>query len=125
MAARGELLGVDKGEHRFARDTDHDDDEPGPAVSEVVGGLIVDEVATWLPEGLPCAKNALGLAFKLEDHLALEHVAEDGAGVANASPRRAGAPQTVFHAAGRPSKADVTVRRKEVAKTPRRGWTDG
>jgi hypothetical protein len=47
----------------------------------------VDHVAARLPEGLAGADNAFGLALQLEDHFALDHVAEGGAGVSVGVPR--------------------------------------
>jgi hypothetical protein len=43
--------------------------------------LVVDDVATWLPEGFPGSDHPRGLTLKLEGHLAFEHVTEDRPGV--------------------------------------------
>jgi hypothetical protein len=40
------------GEHLLARCTDHDSEEGSAAVGEIVGGLIVDDIAARLPERL-------------------------------------------------------------------------
>ena len=78
MAASLELLGGDRGEHRLARDSHHNDDEPAPCVYQVVACLVVNNVAARFPERLTWADHPLGLTLEFEYHLSLEHVAEDG-----------------------------------------------
>src|SRR5439155_23874106 len=75
------LLVVHVDEHLLSRRAQHHHDEPAPPVREVVGGLVVDDVPARLPEDVPRPDDPLRLALELEDHLALEHVAEAGPGM--------------------------------------------
>src|SRR5262249_46278465 len=60
----------------------HRDGEAERSVAAVVAVLVVDDVATRLPEHLARAYDPLRLAFELEQHLPLQHVSERRAGVA-------------------------------------------
>src|SRR6185312_473562 len=76
-----EFFVVHVDEHLLPRCAQHHHEEPAPLVREVVGGLVVDDVPARLPERLPGPDDPLRLALELEDHLALEHVPEDGPGM--------------------------------------------
>src|SRR5262249_7743180 len=60
----------------------HRDEEPAPGVGAVVAVLIVDHVSAGFPERLPGADDPLRLTFQLEEHFALQHVAEARSAVA-------------------------------------------
>jgi hypothetical protein len=81
VAALRELVVVDVGEHRLPGGAQHRHDEPARRVGERVGRLVVDDVATGLPERLARRDGALGLALELEDDRALEDVTGDRPGV--------------------------------------------
>lgn len=82
VLALGEFFGVDEGEHGLVRGAEHGDQEAGSGVCAVVAVLVVDDVAAGFPEGLAGLDDAFGLAFQLEEHFALQDVAEGGARVA-------------------------------------------
>src|SRR5947209_13727707 len=50
----GELFGVHEHDHRLVRFAEHGNKEAHRDVGAVVAVLIVDDVATWLPERLAC-----------------------------------------------------------------------
>src|SRR5688500_16507020 len=76
VAASRQLGLVHQREHRLARRAQHRDGEAEPDVVAVVAVLVVDDVATRLPEGLARTQDPRRLAFELEQHLALQHVTE-------------------------------------------------
>jgi hypothetical protein len=47
----------------------------------MVGGLVVDDVTARLPERLAGPDHPLALTLELEEHLAVQHVAEQQSGV--------------------------------------------
>jgi hypothetical protein len=72
----GEFFFVHQREHRLARLAEYRDGETHRHVVAVVAVLIVDNVATRLPERLASPEDTLRLTLGLEHHLAVQHIAE-------------------------------------------------
>src|SRR6516225_1347315 len=81
VATACEFVGVDQRKHRLARHAHHYDHEPAPGVREIVGILIMDDIAARLPECLTRPNDPLRFTLHLEDYLALEYIAEHRTGV--------------------------------------------
>src|SRR5258706_11474823 len=76
-----ELFLVREREHGLAWFAEHGDGETHRDVVAVVAVLIVDDVATRLPERLASPDDTRRLTLELEHHLALQHIAEGRSGV--------------------------------------------
>src|SRR5258708_1784470 len=83
----GEFFLIHEREHRLAWFAEHGHGEAHRDVVAVVAVLVVDDVATRLPERLASLDDTGRLTLELEHHLALQHVAEARSGV----PMRRGA----------------------------------
>ena len=67
---------VQERQHGLARVAEHRDRKTHRDVVAVIAVLIVDDVPTWLPERLATPDDARRLALELEQHLALDDIAE-------------------------------------------------
>src|SRR5436305_12339053 len=76
-----ELFLVHDDEHRFAWFAEHGDGEAHRNVVAVVAVLVVDDVATRLPERLAGPNDTRRPTFELEHHLAVPHITEARSGL--------------------------------------------
>src|SRR5258707_14130531 len=100
----GEFFLIHEREHRLAWFAEHGHGEAHRDVVAVVAVLVVDDVATRLPERLASLDDTGRLTLELEHHLALQHGSEARAG----APMRRGARMgpwelgAALHAVGAP-----------------------
>ena len=78
VGALRQFLVVDDHEHRLARLHQHRDEESRPRAGQRVTVLVVDHVATRLPERFACFDHPFRLALQFEADCSLQDVPKHG-----------------------------------------------